>query len=279
MLDLKEKNKNGELSVVEVRAYFMERWEKYFPKCELPLISYFSDVPGDSKFPEMPELSELGYVCIYDQLEPVRKGQSIVLGNENIGCYGFQAHLGFKQVPDYEKEEAPNHTCNVLKYKKNIEIFEETRSYCPFPSGFGDYITFKRWDQIKDTDTPQIVIFYVNPDALSGLYMLAHYDEPSPNAVLSPFGTACDKMIGLPMQELESDNPKSFLGGFDTTARCSIKPSDVLIFSVPWPKFLRMVENMDNSFLNADLRPEETRDEEFFRTHFWRGVKNRLNSK
>jgi hypothetical protein len=50
------------------------------------------------------------------------------------------------------------------------------------------------------------------------------------------------------MQELQSDQPRVILGMFDVSARPWV-PAGELSLAVPWPKFTRMVDNMDESFL------------------------------
>lgn len=65
------------------------------------------------------------------------------------------------------------------------------------------------------------------------------------------FGTGCDSIVGFPMHELESEQPKAVLGPLDPSVRVNFKP-DISTFSVPWPKFMSMLENTDKSFLSTD---------------------------
>jgi len=60
-----------------------------------------------------------------------------------------------------------------------------------------------------------------------------------------------EKIVGFPMHELESDQPKAVLGALDPSVRILFK-THILTFSAPWPKFLSMLENMDESFLATD---------------------------
>ena len=60
-----------------------------------------------------------------------------------------------------------------------------------------------------------------------------------------------DSIVGFPMHELESEQPKAVLGTLDPSVRIRFKPH-ILSFSAPWPKFLSMLGNMDESFLAAD---------------------------
>jgi len=112
----------------------------------------------------------------------------------------------------------------------------------------GRYIVFKRWDAMDETDEPAAVVFFSPPDVLSGLFTLAGYDELDAQAVIAPFGSGCASIVYHPYLELASPQPRAVLGMFDVSARPCV-PANVLTFAVPWPKFARMVENMDESFL------------------------------
>ena len=83
---------------------------------------------------------------------------------------------------------------------------------------------------------------------LSGLFTLANFDEPQPHGVIAPFCAGCASIVDYPFKELQSARPRAVLGMFDVSARPFV-PAGVLTFSIPWPKFVRMVDNMDESFL------------------------------
>ena len=106
------------------------------------------------------------------------------------------------------------------------------------------------------------MFFFSNADTIAGLHTLANFDTMHPNGVISPFGSGCDSLVGFAMRELQSDDPKAVLGLFDPSARVCVKP-DFLNFSIPWPKFLAMYENMDNSLLD---------------TYYWGKIRKRMKS-
>lgn len=54
-----------------------------------------------------------------------------------------------------------------------------------------------------------------------------------------------------PYLESRSDRPRGVIGMFDVSARPFV-PNNVLTFAVPMNKFVRMVENADESFLITD---------------------------
>ena len=93
-----------------------------------------------------------------------------------------------------------------------------------------------------------MVIFFAAPDVFSGLFTLAGFDEADPNAVFSPFGAGCATIVQYPWLEKDADRPRAVLGMLDVSARPCVQP-DTLTFAAPLKKFVRMVENMEESFL------------------------------
>ena len=77
---------------------------------------------------------------------------------------------------------------------------------------------------------------------------LANFDELLPDAVFAPFGAGCASIVDYPYRELKFSEHRAVLGMFDVSARPCV-PSEVLTFAGPWPKFVRMVDNMEESFL------------------------------
>jgi len=110
-----------------------------------------------------------------------------------------------------------------------------------------------------------VVIFFATSDVLSGLFTLANFDEPQPNVVIAPFGAGCATIVDYPYKELKSSEPRAVLGMFDVSAHPYV-PSTVLTFAVPWPKYVRMVDNMKESFLITEswnkVRMRMKRDKE-----------------
>jgi len=54
-----------------------------------------------------------------------------------------------------------------------------------------------------------------------------------------------------PYLERDAARPRGVIGMFDISARPFV-PNNVLTFSVPMNKFVRMIENMEESFLITD---------------------------
>ena len=101
---------------------------------------------------------------------------------------------------------------------------------------------------LEELDDPVVVIFFAQPDVLSGLFTLANFDEAELNGVFSPFASGCGSIVQYPYLEKNSDHPRGVLGMFDISARPFLS-EDILSFAVPMNKFVRMIENMPESFL------------------------------
>lgn len=134
------------------------------------------------------------------------------------------------------------------RYKQSAELVEKYLETQPTFQAPGRYIVLKRWDHLDEDDDPAVAIFFARPDVLSGLFTLANFDEVDPQAVIAPFGSGCSSIVYHPYRELKSERPRAVLGMFDVSARPWVS-RDLLTFSVPWPKFTRMVDHMDESFL------------------------------
>ena len=137
------------------------------------------------------------------------------------------------------------------RYKKDPEMAAAAIGTAPWYESPHAHMVFKRWDKLDEHDEPEIIIFFARPDALSGLFMLAGYDEPKlENIVIAPHGSGCASIIQYPYVEKLNGTHRAVLGMFDPTARVWIG-SDCLTFTVTMERFRRMVENMSESFLVA----------------------------
>lgn len=104
-------------------------------------------------------------------------------------------------------------------------------------------------DQIKS------VTFFVEPDALSSLVILANYAHPERENVAIPWAAACQVMGILAYRELDQPHPRALVGLTDISARKHTRATlgkHVLSFTAPWPVFLEMEKNSEGSFLQRE---------------------------
>jgi hypothetical protein len=232
----------------EFKERFLQSWAKYFPGAELPIGFYYSNT-AEPKFMAKPPK---GHRCIIGDLAKVRDGKTLCFDVNTIGCFGGKRYLGFemKLAPDFEyflSYGIPG-KLEGERYKKSPELVKENMKHQKPSKAPENYIIFKRFDLMGDNDKPLVAIFFAPPDVLSGLFTLANFDEPQPNGVIAPFCAGCASIVDFPLKELKSSEPRAVLGMFDVSARPCV-PANVLTFAVPWSKYVRMVNNMKESFL------------------------------
>ncbi|HOZ46523.1 MAG TPA: DUF169 domain-containing protein [Candidatus Hydrogenedentes bacterium] len=231
-----------------LKQAFIERWAKYFPGEELPITFFYSNDPASGESVPSPK----GHRCVVSLLTLARRGRDICLDVEAVGCSGGKRYFGFTSdlMPNFEYFLS----CGIPgqlegeRYKKSPEMVRALMANAATFTAPAPYIVFKRWDRVAESDEPVAVIFFVRPDVLSGLFTLAGFDEVNPNAVAAPFGAGCGTIVQYPYLERDAECPRAFIGMFDVSARPCVS-ADILSFATPMKKFVRMIANMDESFL------------------------------
>jgi len=236
---------------ISLKDKFSELWRKYFGEAELPITFYYTDSAKNAPLAKPGELSR----CVIGALSEIRKKRSFTFNVESVGCPGGKRYLGFAQ------EIAPNFeyflSCGIPgkvrgeRYKKSPELVRELVKNAPAFPAPKPYIVFKRWDELDESDTPEVAIFFALPDVLSGLFTLANYDQAEPNGAFCPMGSGCSSIVQYPYLERNTRRPRAVIGLFDVSARPFV-PSNTLTFSVPMDKFTTMIGNMEESFLITD---------------------------
>lgn len=232
----------------EFKDRFQKNWDRYFPGASLPMGFYYANRGEQKSMAKAPKVHR----CVIGDLAKVRNGKNLCLGRDAIGCHGGKRYLGFERelMPNFEyflSYGIPGEL-EGERYKKTPDLVKKQMKHQPPFTAPADYIIFKRWDNMEEDDQPLVVIFFAPPDVLSGLFTLANFDEPRPQGVISPMGAGCASIVDYPYKELQSPEPRAVLGMFDVSARPCVSSGE-LSFAVPWPKFVRMVDNMAESFL------------------------------
>ena len=229
----------------ELRGKFISQWQTYFPNAELPVTFQYSD---DSMGVEKEKIFE-GQRCIFAQLAKVRRGESICMQNESVNCRGGKRYLGFSQTlfPGFECFLSHDEAGEGERYKRTPELVTECMKHLPFIP-VKKNIIFKRWDRLTEEDAPMAVIFFANPDVISGLFTLACFNSAAPDAVITPFGAGCASIVYYPYREQLNGTKRAVLGLFDPSARKCVK-GDLLTFAIPFSKFVEMINEMEESFL------------------------------
>ena len=245
---------------IEFRDHFIHQWKKYFNNADLPITFFYSDDPGDATL--MP-ISEK-WTCIICQLQRVRSGQSLAFSAESVKCGGAKRFLGFSEQirPNFEYFLSCGIENQMVgeRYIRTPELVLELTKKQKKVKIPGKYIVFKRWDNLKENDNPDVAIFFTIPDVLSGLFTLANFDQSEPDSTITPFAAGCGSLVYFPYIEKDSPRPRAVIGMFDVSARPCVSEG-LLTFSVPFNKLTQMISYMDESFLITDS---------------WKKVQNRI---
>ena len=244
------------------RASFIQQWHKYFPNVELPIAYFYTDQVTSAELADT--VNE--HRCLIGNLDRVRQGHTYVYSGDTPGCSGGKRYSGFSHSLSATFEYFLS--CGIPgqvegeRYKQSPELVRATMAHWHSFNAPGKYLVFKRWDKLEEQDEPSAVIFFAAGDVLAGLFTLANYDYPEPDGVIAPMGSGCSSILANPLHEAERPKPRAVLGMFDVSARPYV-PFQMLTFTIPMPRFLEMVANMDESFLI---------------THSWQVVQARIQA-
>ncbi|MBN1549894.1 DUF169 domain-containing protein [bacterium] len=227
---------------------FLALWRKYFKNADLPIGFFYTD-----ELPEgmaKPVASDMH--CLIGSLKDIRNGKDRAFDEPSILCGGGKRYTGFTDtlMPKFEYFLS----CGIPgilegeRYKKSPEMVKQIMSKMDDFKSPGKYLVFRRIDHFTEDETPNVIIFFAQPDVLSGMFTLSAFDEEDFYYVGAPFSAGCGSIILYPYLESLKPNPRCILGMFDVSARPFVEP-DVLTFSIPLSKFFRMVDNIPESFL------------------------------
>jgi len=231
-----------------LKQNFLDRWYQYFGYAPLPFVFWYSDkVDDDVEHMQ----SAKGWSCFIGDLAKVRSGRSLAFDNDAIGCGGGRRYLGFNKDihPGFEYFlSCGNDDIEGERYLRSPELVQKFLENAPYMPASASKIIFKRWDKLKEGDEPEVVVFFAQPDVLSGLFTLSAYDRGHLHGNITPFGSGCASIIQYPLAESKKDEPRGVLGMFDVSARPYV-PAGTLSFAVPFKRFVQMINYMDESFL------------------------------
>jgi hypothetical protein len=227
--------------------------------------------------------------CVMSMLATVAtKGKTAVFDRETFGCWGGGVGLGFgnqyevfpggidgfyrflsngnetdpkgKQIGEAMAERGGAQFADDFlrgeRYLKDPACTKRFVSALPILEIPAKYVIAKPLASVDPAkDQVKSVTFFVEPDALSALVILANHTHPEFENVAIPWAAACQVMGILAYHELQRDHPRALVGLTDISARKSTRASlgkNALSFTAPWPVFLEMENSVEGSFLKRE---------------------------
>jgi uncharacterized protein (DUF169 family) len=220
--------------------------EKYKP-CGV----YFSNEKPDNAL----ELKKKGNGCIVPLILKASTGIPLVVAEESTGwpCSAF--YLGFQDTIfegiEYFLSNKDDFWRPCERFIQNPELARSFVENVHPVKPDKKYVVVKPLEYFLDKEEPESVLFFVNPDQLSALVFLCHYDAPgSMDRVLSPFASACMALITLPLKLARAGENKAIIGNFDIAARTRM-PADLLSFALPYTLLEKIAEFLPESFVTT----------------------------
>lgn len=202
--------------------------------------------------------------CSGAMLTAVTKGKKVVFSRENFGCEGGGVGLGFLNtfsagmeyfLSNSAPEDLPLRYKNRQSegYKKSAALTRQWMDNIQ-PVDFAEkYVVFKPLHEVDmASETPQSIVFYVNPDQLTALIVLANYESAENDRVIAPFASGCQGVCRLSLLENKKKRPRAIIGMTDISVRLYMEP-DLLAFSMPYALYQEMEANAEGSFLDRHL--------------------------
>jgi len=240
---------------------------------------------SDEKPEAAMQFQEKKWGCVMWLIANAAKGKSSACDIKTFGCFGAGVGLGFgnqyknfpggedgfchflssgnasreggmavaEQIKPFMRQEAYDnflHGERYFKTPKKVEKFIECLPMMEIPT---NYVVFKPLQDVNLLiEKPQTVIFFVNPDQLSALTVLANYGRGFNENVIIPYGAGCQTIGIYPYREATSENPRAVVGLTDISARVYIRKQlgdNLMSFAVPLSLYEEMEQNVAGSFL------------------------------
>lgn len=237
---------------MEVRVFIDNYKEAFGKKAELPVVFWYSNTA-------IADISEKIGGCFFKRFNDLRKGNPLTLTLDNLGCMGGKLYTGFSEM----FPKVPEFVSLKERYKKTPEMVVEFIDDLKVPRSEKNFLNIVRIDKIEKFDGIEGLIFFANPDILSGLTTWTFFDNNSDDSVVTKFGSGCSSIITQTVVENRNNGSRTFLGLLDPSARPFLE-SNILTFAIPMSRFETMYHTMRQSCL--------------FDTHAWGKIRQRIES-
>jgi uncharacterized protein (DUF169 family) len=202
--------------------------------------------------------------CVAAMMLTAAKGHVAVFDRRTFGCPGGGTGLGFgdcyagfpitRLLSTGGRAEFANGRPFDMgegeRFHASPEVTERWVRALPYRDVPTQYVVFKPLDRVGDGEKVSLVIMFVNPDQLSALVTLAGFRTGDVNAVVSPWGAACQSIL-FAHAEAQRGSARGVIGLFDIAQRHKVD-RETLSFTMPFAMYLDMEADIDESFLSTD---------------------------
>jgi uncharacterized protein (DUF169 family) len=241
---------------------------------------------SDEKPPDAMQFTENKWGCVMWLIVHAAKGKTAVADRKTFCCFGGGVGLGFgnqyknfpggeegfchflssgnaerkdgievaEKIKPFMTKESYDNFLHGERYIKSPELVEKFIRAMPLAEIPSNYVVFRPLSDIDSfKEKPQTIIFFVNPDQLSALTVLANYGRGDNENVIIPFAAGCQTIGIFSYREAKSKNPRAIVGLTDLSARVYVRKQladpHLMTFSMPFSLYEEMEKNVPGSFL------------------------------
>jgi uncharacterized protein (DUF169 family) len=243
---------------------------------------------ADQQPADATEFKKGNWGCIMWLAAGAAKGKTGICSRETFGCFGGGVGMGFgdqyenfpggkacfchflssgnegwetgrqaaEKVKPFMRKEAHDHFVHGEGYVKSPQLVEKFILSLPIVDIPARYVVFKPLDAVAADETPRSIIFFVDPDQLSALVVLANYGRGDNENVIIPYAAGCQTIGIYPYREAQSPTPRAVVGLTDLSARVYVKKilgGNLMSFTMPLALFNEMEANVKGSFLERSV--------------------------
>jgi hypothetical protein len=194
--------------------------------------------------------------CIVPLIFSSVKGKTVVFNKNNAGrdCSSF--FLGYKEwifpgIEFFLSDGVLFGRCGERFVKTARQAKSFIKSFVP--KEINRKLTiFKPLHRFLGNEYPEVVIFFVNPDELSSLVYLLHFNSPDKNdTIVTGFHSGCGSIVTLPMKYKSEGRNKAVWGMHDISVRSKL-PRDLMTLTMPFEFVNDIYNEIDNSFITTN---------------------------
>ncbi|MEW6444018.1 MAG: DUF169 domain-containing protein [bacterium] len=240
---------------------------------------------SDEEPPKCVRFQKGKWGCVMWLVAAAAKGRTAACSRDTFGCFGGGVGLGFgnqyqnfpggeecfcrflsignqtweegrqmaEKVKPFMREEAYEEFLKGERYMKSPEQVHAFIECLPLVDIPAPYVVFKPLHEVGPArEKIETVIFFVDPDQLSALVVLANYGRGDNENVIVPYAAGCQTIGIYPYREAKSAQPRAVVGLTDLSARLYIRQqldANLMSFAVPLSLFEEMERNVEGSFL------------------------------
>lgn len=218
----------------------------------LPIGMFFSETKHENAI----SFKTKGNGCIMPLIYKSAQGKTIAIDKDTTGWNCSAFYLGYQDwIFDGIECFLSDGVVNGREGERFIKTSKQAKSFVEFyqPNTLNTKVTvFKPLSEFEKHETPEIVIFFVNPDELSALVYLLHFNSPeSEDRIVTRFISGCGSVVTLPMKLKKEGKMQAVWGMHDISVRRRL-PKELMTLTMPYELLVEITKDIDQSFIITD---------------------------